>query len=102
MANFAGRIDSAHERVNWVAQLADHVLRFQFLHLLERKDAVRIALCIFSSIAEMPNVQFVARGCFGNSSIGRILAMESRLVPPQNSARTNKSNLRLSNRFTQR
>src|ERR1700720_90061 len=102
VADFARRINSAHETERGIDQFADDAGRFEFAHPFEREDAVDVALGVASRIAEVPHAEFVAAGVTRDAAIRRVLAMEPRLIAIHDSARTHQRDFAFADRFCQR
>ena len=62
VADFARRINSAHESERGIGQFADEAGRFELADPLEREDAIDVALSVASRIAEVSHAEFVAAG----------------------------------------
>ena len=96
VADFARRINSAHEAECGIDEFADHAGRFEFAHPSDREHAVDVA----RGIAEVPHAKFVAARVKRDASIRRVLTMEARLVAIHDSARTHQSDF--AHRFGER
>src|ERR1700720_4754677 len=102
VADFARRINSAHETERGIDQFADDAGRFEFAHPFEREDAVDVALGVASRIAEVPHAEFVAARVTRDAAIRRVLAMEARLIAIHDSARTHQRDFAFADRFCER
>src|SRR5262249_28119719 len=98
-AHFACGVDAAHEAEAWIVQFADHFLALQLFESFPRKHAVRIDLRILRWISEVPDIQIVAGRAGWNAPVGRILAMEARLITVHDAAGTNECYLALCDRL---
>jgi hypothetical protein len=102
VANFARRINSAHEAECRIDQFADDAGCFELAHSIEWEDAVDVALGVASGIAEVPNAEFVAARVERDAPIRRVLPMKARLIAIHDSARTHQRDFAFADRFCER
>src|ERR1700719_3236514 len=102
VTDFARGINPAHETECGIDEFADDAGRFELAHSLERADAVDVALCVASWIAEVPHAEFVAARITRDAAIRRVLAMEPRLIAIHDSARTHQRDFAFADRFCER